>query len=795
MNHKILTNSLALAIAALCLDACSPNASTKPAIAKDKDVEAQVELLLGKMSLEEKIGQMCEITIDVITDMSVADSFVLNEEALSKVIEKYKVGSILNVPKGVAQTPAVWSKLIRRLNQMSADAQSGVAQVYGVDQIHGASYTWGATLYPQEIGQAASFNRAIPFRVSEVAAYESRACLIPWVYSPVMDLGRNPLWSRMWESYGEDVYLNMEMARQAVRGYQGDDPNHIDGQHVAACIKHFMAYGVARTGKDRTPSSITMRELREKYFQPFRAAIEAGALSLMVNSGINDGLPFHANAELLTTWLKEELNWDGMIVTDWADINNLCTRDHIAATKKEAIEMAINAGIDMSMVPYEVEFCDLLHELVDEGRVKMARIDDAVRRVLRMKVRLGLNDKKTWDFMPEQLAAAFPKYGSMEFAEEATAFAEECIALLKNDTLAGKTERVLPLKEGTRLLVCGPNASNLRGQNGGWSYTWQGHLTNTLAPQMGDYKTFEAALRDRFSTANVRFVEGVRWSDSNFDRDEATDIAAAVAAARQADVVIACIGENSYCETVGNIDDLSLSPNQLQLVKALATTGKPIVLVLAEGRPRIIKEIEPLCAAVVHTFLPSNYGGPALARLLAGDANFSARMPYTYPKHPAALVTYDFKPCENMGQMEGNYNYDAVMDVQWPFGHGLSYTTFEYANLKVDKSDFTAADSLVFSVDVKNTGDRVGKEAVLLFSRDLVATLSPDNARLRAFNKIELKPGEQQTVRLAIAAKDLAFVGTDMRWRLEEGEFLITCGGQSLTIKCNETQVWDEPNI
>ena len=786
----LLSAAAAMVAAGAFFCGCQVNQSSaaSAAIPQDKDVEAQVEKALKALSLDEKIGQMCELTIDVITDMSRQDTFVLNEEALTRVFNKYKVGSILNVPKGVAQRPEVWSTLIRRLNQMSMDACAGVPQIYGVDQIHGASYTWGATLFPQEVGQAASFNRAIPRRVSEIAAYESRACLIPWVYSPVMDLGRNPLWSRMWESYGEDVYLNEQMVVEAVRGYQGEDPNHIGPQQVAACLKHYMAYGVPRTGKDRTPSSVTNRELREKFFQPFRAAIQAGALSVMVNSSVNDGMPFHANSELLTTWLKDELNWDGMIVTDWADINNLCTRDHIAATKKDAVELAINAGIDMSMVPYEVEFCDYLRELVDEGRVSMARIDDAVRRILRLKVRLGMLDKQTWDLEPAQLAQQFPDFACQQFADEATAMAEECMALLKNEG------GILPLKEGTRILVTGPNADNLRGQNGGWSYTWQGDRTNELAPQMGDYKTFLTALRERFGADRVSYVEGVHWNQQNFDQDEITSIPAAVAAARSADVVLAFVGENSYCETVGNIDDLNLSQNQQQLVDALAATGTPVVLVLAEGRPRIIKDIEPKAKAVVHTFLASNYGGPALARLLAGDANFSGRMPFTYPKHAGALVTYDYKPCENMGQMGGNYNYDAVMDVQYPFGFGLSYTTFEYSNLRVDKSEFTAADSLVVSVDVKNTGDRVGKEAVLLFVSDLVASLTPDNTRLRGFDKVELQPGEQQTVSLRLAASDLAFVGADMKWRLEEGDFVASVGGQKAELRCTQTKVWDTPN-
>ena len=778
MNWKLNAMIIPMSLAML---ACGTKNTADPAIPVDSDVEAQVENALGKLSLDEKIGQMCELTIDVITDTQKPE-FTLNEEALRKVFEQYHVGSILNVPKGVAQRPEVWSALIRRLNQISMETCSEVPQIYGVDQIHGASYTWGATLFPQEVGQAASFNRNIPRRVSEIAAYESRACLIPWVYSPVMDLGRQPLWSRMWESYGEDVYLSCEMARQAVLGYQGDDPNHIPADRVAACIKHYMAYGVPVSGKDRTPSSVTDRDMREKYFQPFRAAIQAGALSLMVNSSVNNGVPFHANAKYLTEWLKEGLNWDGMIVTDWADINNICTRDRVAATKKDAICMAINAGIDMSMVPYEVEFCDLLRELVDEGRVSKARIDDAVRRILRLKVRLGMLDKQTWDKTPEQLATEFPDFAGEGFAREAEQMAEECMVLLKNDSVQGKA--VLPLAEGTRLLVCGPNADNLRGMNGGWTYTWQGDRTNELAPQMGDYPTFQQALKERFGEAAVRFVEGVRWDAKDFNLDErAADWGQLAAAARAADVVVACVGENSYCETPGNINDLNLSDNQKEMLRTLAAAGKPIVLVLAEGRPRIIRDVEPLCQAVVHTFLPSNYGGTALARLLAGDVDFTGRMPFTYPKYTGALVTYDYKPCENMGQMDGNYNYDAVMDVQWPFGHGLHYTTVEYSNMKVDKTTFSADDTLTVTIDVRNTGDRLTKESVLLYSSDLVASLTPDNRRLRAFEKVELKPGESKTVTLKLAARDLSFVNLDGEWVLEPGEFVLFIQKQNVKVE------------
>lgn len=755
-----------------------------PAIPYDKKLENKVERTLRKLTLEEKVGQMCELTIDVLTDNSRKDTAVLNEEAVAKVIDRYKVGSILNVPLGLAQTPEAWSRIIRTLNNRSMEA-CGVTQIYGVDQIHGASYTWGATLYPQEVGQAASFNRNIPFRINEVSAYESRACLIPWVYSPVMDLGRQPLWSRQWESYGEDVYLNGEMAVAAVRGYQGNDPNHIDGQHVGACLKHYMAYGVPTSGKDRTPSHVTEREMKERYFEPFRKAVQAGALSLMVNSGVNDGIPFHANHEMLTVWLKEGLQWDGMIVTDWADINNMCERDHVAATKKDAIAMAINAGIDMSMVPYEVEFCDLLLELIREGRVPMERIDDAVRRILRLKYRLGLMDRSTWDLTPQQLAKRFPNFGSDELAAEAREITEECMVLLKNKA------NLLPLKQGTRLLVCGPNANTMRTLNGGWSYTWQGDRTDEVTSKIGKYKTIYAALADKFGHDKVTLCEGVTWAKGgNWQAENKPDIDAAVEAAANADVIVAVVGENSYCETPGNIDDLTLSAGQRDLVKALSKTGKPIVLVLNEGRPRIITDIEPLAGAVVHTFLPGNYGGEALARLMAGEANFSGRMPYTYPRHTGALVTYDYKTCESRGQMAGSYNYDAVMDVLYTFGYGLSYTTYKYSNLRADKMEFAAGDSITFCVDVTNTGTMAGKESVLLYVSDLVATITPDNRCLRAFDKVSLAPGETRTVKLAISARDLAFVGMGNRWTLEEGEFHVAVGKESLRLRCTETKTF-----
>ena len=759
--------------------------TVKPAIPYDAKIEKNVEATLSKMTLDEKVGQMCELAIDVVTDNNVRDHFALSQDALAKVFTQYKVGSILNVPQGIAQTPEVWSKTIRELNQYSMKECNGIPEIYGVDQIHGASYSWGATFFPQEINQAASFNRNIPFRASQISAYESRACLIPWTYAPVLDLGRQPMWSRMWESYGEDCYLQSEMGKQAVKGFQGDDPNHIDGQHMAVCLKHYMAYGVPVTGKDRTPSSVTDREMKEKYFEPFKHCIEAGALTLMVNSSANNGMPFHANHQFLTEWLKEGLNWDGMIVTDWADINNLFTRDHVATSKKDAIRLAINAGIDMSMVPYETEFCDLLKELVNEGKVEMTRIDDAVRRILRLKYRLGLFDKKTWDIPYEKLEKQFPDFGSDKFGNEAVKMAEECIVLLKNKN------NILPLKQGTKILVTGPNANSFRSMNGGWSYSWQGDRADEACRKIGKYNTFYDAICNKFGKDNVTLDQGVTYSNrGDYRQENPLSLESTLDAAKDADVIIAFIGENSYCETTGNLDDFNISINQQNLIKELAKTGKPIIMVLNEGRPRIIKDIEPLSAATIDAMLPSNYGGDALANLLAGDANFSAKLSFTYPRDINGLLTYDYKTSESTATMEGSYNYNARTDVLYPFGYGLSYTTFEYSNLRVSKTEFTADDDLTFTIDVKNTGEMDGKEAVLLFVKDVVASVMPDNRRLRQFDKVEIKAGETKTVSLSIKGSDLAFVGYDNQWILEEGDFVAMIGGQIVKLKCTETKKW-----
>ena len=778
-----MNNIRNLAMASMvCAGSLAGMAQPAPAISADPVIEAHIQEWLKKMTLEEKIGQMCEITVDVVTDFPGSkDGFKLSEAMLDTVIGKYKVGSILNVPLSVAQKKEVWAAAIKQIQEKSMK-EIGIPCIYGVDQIHGTTYTLDGTLFPQGVNMGATFNRSLVRRGAEISAYETKAGCIPWTYAPVVDLGRDPRWPRMWENYGEDCYVNAEMGVEAVKGFQGDDPNHIGEYNVAACMKHYMGYGVPVSGKDRTPSSISRSDMREKHFAPFLAAVRAGALSVMVNSGVDNGMPFHANRELLTEWLKEDLNWDGMIVTDWADINNLCTRDHIAATKKEAVKIAINAGIDMSMVPYEVSFCDYLKELVQEGEVPMSRIDDAVARVLRLKYRLGLFENPYWDIKK------YNKFGSEEFARVALQAAEESEVLLKNEG------NILPLAKGTKILLAGPNANSMRCLNGGWSYSWQGHLADQCA---GAYNTIYESLCNKYGKENIIYEPGVTYApykNDNWWEENQPEIEKSVAAASRADVIITCIGENSYCETPGNLTNLTMSENQRNLVKALAATGKPVILILNQGRPRIINDIVPLAKAVVNVMLPSNYGGDALANLLAGDANFSGKMPFTYPKHINALANYDYKPCENMGQMGGNYNYDSVMDVQWNFGDGLSYTTYNYSNLKIDKTSFTADDVLTVSVDVTNTGKVAGKESVLLYSKDLVASSTPDNIRLRNFEKVALNPGETKTVTMQLKGSDLAFVGYDGKWRLEKGDFTIKCGGQTLDINCTETKVWDTPN-
>lgn len=735
------------------------------------ELESRVEKTLRRMTLEEKIGQMMQITVGVITS---PDGTELTPMA-DTVLSVYKVGSILNVPGGEAATPEAYRSLMRKIQEKSL-AATGIPCLYGLDQIHGASYTVGATFFPQEIGLGATFNDEYAYAMGDIMAYETRACNVPWVFSPVMDLGRNPLWPRMWESFGEDVLVNKRMATAEVLGQQGDNPDAVDEYHVGSSLKHYMAYGVPVSGQDRTPSSVTDREMMEKYFQPFKSCVEAGALSIMVNSSINDGIPFHANGKFLTGWVKEGLGWDGFFVTDWADVRNLFERDHIAASNKEAVCIAVNAGIDMIMEPYDVTVCDEIRELVNEGKIKKSRINDAVRRILRAKYRLGLFDD------PYGEKGDYGRFACDGFRTAAYNAALESEVLLKNDG------GLLPLKKSDRILLVGPNANSMRTLNGGWSYTWQGDLADD-ARFTAQYNTIYEALCTKFD--NVTWLPVLEYAGGReWQKEEKAEIGRAMIAAAVSDVVVICVGENTYCETPGNITDLNLSEQQKKLVKFMKATGKPVVLVLNEGRPRLVGDIEPLADAIVDILLPGNYGGDALAALLCGEENFSGRLPFTYPKFSGRFSTYDYKLCENRATMAGEYDYNAVMDVQWPFGHGLSYTRFEYSDMRVDRTSFSRGDVINVSVDVKNCGNVAGKESVLLFSSDVYASVTPEVRRLRDYAKVEIEPGRTATVTFALRAEDLAFVGHDLKWHLEEGEFLLSAGNCSVTINCTETEAF-----
>ena len=755
-----------------------------PVIKSDPKIEAQVEQTLKKLTLEEKVGQMMELVTDLFGANDKNGVFYIDEHKTDSILSRYKIGSILNAPNTCAPTAKQWEKYISQIQKISMK-RIGIPCVFGLDQNHGSTYTQDGTLFPQNINVAATFNREIARRSAEATAYETRAVSVPWTYSPTVDLGRDARWPRIWENFGEDCYLSSEMGKAMVHGFQGEDPNHIDQYHISACMKHFMGYGVPWTGKDRTPAYISPFDLREKHFAPFLAGLQAGALTVMVNSASVNGMPMHANKEILTGWLKEQTGWDGVLVTDWADVNNLYTREMIAKDKKDALRIAINAGIDMIMEPYSCDACGYLIELVKEGKIPMSRIDDACRRVLRMKYRLDLFKN------PTQKLKNYPKFGGEEFAKLALEGATESMVLLKNEKLQDGNS-VLPLAKGKKILLTGPNANQMRCLDGGWSYTWQGHRTDEFA---GKYNTIYEAFCNQYGKENVILNQGVTYNEKGkcWEENE-PQIQDAVNAAKDADVIVACIGENSYTETPGNLTDLWLSENQRNLVKELSKTGKPVILVLNEGRPRLIADIEPLAQGIIDILLPGNMGGDALVNLVSGKSNFSGKMPYTYPKEINSLANYDFKKSEEVGTMEGAYDYNAKITQQWGFGYGLSYTSYKYSNLKVSQSDFRHGDIIKVSVDVKNTGKVAGKESVLLFSSDLIASMVPDGRRLRAFDKIELQPGETKTVTFNLNADDLAFVGYDGKWVLEEGDFKLMIADQSADIHCDKTYQWQSAN-
>lgn len=725
--------------------------------------EAKVNALLQSMTLEEKVGQMAQITLDVITKgkdrFTSEEPVVLDPVAMQQAFGKYKIGSVLNTANNRARTPQVWYQIISQI-QKEGSGRLNIPVIYGIDAIHGTTYTAGATFFPQQIGQAASRNLDLIKKGAEITAYETRASGIPWNFSPVLDLGPDPRFPRIWETYGEDPYLTTEIGKVVIKGYEGDDNNISNPFHVASCLKHFLGYQVAASGKDRTPAYISDQALREYHLPAFKAAIDAGAHTIMINSGLVNGMPVHASYDILTTLLRKELGFKGLVVTDWGDIENLYNRDRVAASNKEAVMMAINAGIDMSMIAYQYEpFCDDLIALVKEGKVKQSRIDDAVTRILTLKYQLGLFETPVTNFKD------YPKFGSQEFEQAAYQSAAESITLLKN------SNNILPLKKETKVLITGPNSNSMRTLNGGWSYSWQGEKVTEFADK---YNTIVEAIQNKVG-ASAQFIPGVSYKmDGKYFEEYADKMDEAIAAAKNVDVIVLCLGENSYTETPGNLSDLYLSEMQTTFAQKLAATGKPVVLILNEGRPRIISKFETAIPAILMAYLPGNFGGDALADVLYGSVNPSGKLPFNYPKFPNSLVNYNHKPSESRSVVEGVYNYDADYNPQFEFGFGLSYTTFKYSNLKLSAKEISENDELTVTVEVTNTGQREGKEVVDLYLSDIYASITPDVKRLKGFQKINLKPNETKTVTFKLSKNELSFINYTSQRVVEPGDFEVT---------------------
>jgi beta-glucosidase len=710
------------------------------------NLNAKVEALLRKMTLAEKVGQMTQLEIGTVCDGS-NQSLKINPAKLEKALVQYGVGSILNV-SGEALTLDKWHEIIGQIQETAKKARLKIPVIYGIDSVHGFNYAQGATLFPQNIGMAATWNPALMMRAAEITASETRASGIPWNFAPVLDLGRHPVWPRYYETYGEDPYLAQVMGVASVRGFEG--ANVAAKDKVASCLKHYLGYSFPLSGKDRTPAWIPENYLREYFLPSFQAAIAAGARSVMVNSAEINGVPVHANKQILTDLLRTELGFRGLVVSDWEDIKKMVTQHGVAATEKEATRIAVMAGIDMSMVPSSYSFSDNLMALVKEGAVPMTRIDEAVRRVLYLKFELGLFESP----MPD--AALKSKFGALESRAVSLQAARESITLLKND------RNVLPLTKGRKVLVTGPTADSLISLNNGWTYVWQG-TNDKLYPK--DRATILAAIKAKVGNDKVKYVQGAAL-------EKAENIAEAAQAARDADVVVLCLGEGGYAETPGNIDDLTLPEAQLKLAEAIAATGKPVVLVLAEGRPRIISRIADAMSAVVLALNPSNEGGEAIADVLFGDYNPNGKLPFTYPRNPNALLAYDHKIWEDGATSFGYTPFKP----QWNFGDGLSYTTFAYSDLKLDKKSVGPGGEVTVSVKVANTGNRAGKEAVLMFVRDVVASITPPGKRLKRFAKIYLEPGQSKTLTFRLNRADLSFIGVNNKPTVEPGDFEVMIG-------------------
>lgn len=741
------------------------------------EIEKKVAALVHAMSLEEKVGQMTQITLDVLTKgndpYSSFEPIELDTSTLRIAFGKYKIGSVLNTANNRARTTQVWNQLVTQIQDFAmANNKHNIPIIYGLDMIHGASYVADATLFPQQIGMAATWNPELIYKAGEITAYETRATGVAWTFSPVLDLGVDPRWPRQWETFGEDPHLASIMGKSLIQGLQGKENKISDPTKVAACLKHYLGYSQTLSGKDRSPAWIPENKLREYHLPAFAAGIHAGAMTVMANSGEINGLPVHANKFILTDLLKNELQFSGFIVTDWADIEYLHDRHMIAATPKEAVKIAINAGIDMSMVPYKFEFADLLIELVNEGEVSMERINDAVTRILRVKHLLGLFDK------PYTLLQDYPEFGSQKHEQEAFLTASESITLLKNE------KNVLPIAKSAKLLISGPAANSMRALNGGWSYSWQGELVDEFAEK---YNTiFEAIKANSAHPSNVELFEGVQYDKKgDYKAEVVENLKTFEQKAARADAVVICIGENSYTEKPGDLEDLYLSDHQQELVKLASKSNKPVILVLVEGRPRIISKIEPLAKGIIQSYLPSNFGGDAIAKIIFGDINPSGKLPYTYPRYPNSLEPYYIKHSEQL-KISGSPT-GTQYNPQYHFGFGLSYSTFEYSNIAVDKQNYLPNETIQISVSVHNKSAIVGKEVVQVFSSDRYASLTPSVKRLRAFNKIALQPGESKVLTFNIPARDLAFINLNNKPLVEKGDFTLTIGNLSTKIEISES--------
>ena len=740
----------------------------------DSEKEKFIENLISQMSLEEKVGQMTQINLTVIAKgpNKWSSSFPMEIDNIKaqKALVDFKVGSVLNTINNTAQKPSVWFKNISKIQDIAMNNNRfGIPVIYGIDAIHGTTYTDGATMFPQQITTAASWNPENAYNMAKVCAYETRASGIPWNFSPVLDLGLDPRFRRQFETFGEDPLLVERFGVEMIKGYQGLDNDLSNMHNLAACMKHFVGYHATISGKDRTPAYIPDNVLSEYHIESFKKAIDAGAKTVMINSGLINGIPVHADYNLLINVLRNKLGFQGVILTDWEDIRKLHDRDKVAKTQKEAVKIAINAGIDMSMVPYEYEqFFNDLVELVEEGEVSMDRINDAVKIILELKFDLDLFQNPVTNYED------YEDFGSKKPHQLAYKAASESITLLKNNN------SILPIKGKPRILVAGPNGNNMRTLNGAWSYSWQGELTDRFA---GDYNTIFEALQNNFGNNNVKYVSGVSYKENGSYYDMVEDnINNAVREAKNSDYIILCLGENTYTEKPGDLNDLNLHKLQVKLAKKLAETGKPIILILNIGRPRLISDIEPFMSAIVNIYLPGNFGGDALSDILSGKVNPSGKLPYTYPAYPNSLIPYYYKPSEVQNNSQGAYNYVGEVNNLYDFGFGLSYSEFTYSDLEINNDQFNLDDSIKISVNVQNSGNIDGFETIQLYSSDLYASLTPDVKRLRDFEKVEIKAGESKTITFDLPVSELAFANSDNQFVVEEGKFKLSIDNLSREI-------------